>query len=100
MLFIFTDVLSGAIFLLSLFSSYWFYRKITTPSVLLTQISSLNFALCVLLSASYFVYSMSADMTMKNIGYYFTVLLLPIIYAAFFSIVVKVFVFKKGDKNP
>lgn len=97
MLFIFTDALSAAIFLVSLLCSYWFYQKINNRSVLLIKISSLNFNLCVLFSAGYFVYSMSAGMTMENIGYYFTVLLLPIIYAALFSVFTKIYISKNSD---
>jgi hypothetical protein len=96
MLSIFIDVLSVAIFLCSLIVSYLFYQKITDRLILLTKVSALTFNLCILMSAGYFVYSMSAGMTIKNIGYYFTVLLLPLIYAALFSIFVKVYIYKNS----
>jgi len=92
---IFTDSIAIPVFLVALLISFLVYRNYQDKKQKLLQVSSFSFSICILIGVSYFMYGLSSDMSIENVGPYAAVLLLPMFYSALFSIGVRLYTVKK-----
>jgi len=90
-IYIFINTLSLIIFGLSLFVSFILYRKVSNVIERLEKTSNFAFLVSILIGASYFLYNLSHEMTLDNIGNYLTVLMLSIIYPSLCLLILKAF---------
>jgi hypothetical protein len=91
---IFTDFIAIPIFIIALLVSFYVYRGSDNKSQKLSSVSSFSFNICILLGVSYFMYGLSSDMGIENVGPYAAAMLLPILYSALFSLSVKIYLNK------
>jgi len=96
-IYIFINTISIGIFALSLLISFVVYRNFSNSIKKLEKIMSFSFFLSVLIGSSYFLYGLSHEMTLDNIGNYLTVLMHSFIYPSFGVLILKGY--KEGVKT-
>ena len=79
------------IFILSLFLSLLFYSNESKIIDKIAKTLNFSFILSILMGACYFLYSMSHEMTLDNIGNYLTVIMLVIIYPSISIVAFKIY---------
>lgn len=90
-IYIFINTVSIVIFGLSFLISFFVYRNLSNSIEKLEKAMSFSFFLSVLIGSSYFLYSLSHEMTLDNMGDYLTVLMHSFIYPSFCVLTLRVY---------
>ena len=88
-IYIFINTTSIALFSLSFLISFVVYRNFSNSIEKFEKVMSFCFFLSILIGSSYFLYSLSNEMTLDNIGNYLTVLMHSFIYPSFGVLILK-----------
>jgi len=90
-IYIFINTTAVIIFVISLLLSFLLYNKESQSVSKAARIINFSFILSALFGACYFLYNMSHEMTLVNIGNYLTVLMLVIIYPSITIVALKIY---------
>lgn len=97
--YIFINAISIVIFGLSFLFSLVVYRNFPKSIEKKEKVMSFCFFLSVFFGSSYFLFSLSYQMTLDNIGNYLTVLMHSFIYPSFCLLILNIYK-ELGDKQP